>query len=88
MSKNWFLYSSTAVNEISIRFKEAQIMTIKRYELYGFLDFISNCGGLMGLFMGISILSIIELLYYLVYFICTFFREIWHFGNRVQDVRQ
>lgn len=27
-------------------------------------DFVSSCGGLLGLFMGVSILSIVEFVYY------------------------
>jgi amiloride-sensitive sodium channel len=56
--------SSDSVNAIYVIFKETQFMTLMRSERYGFIDFISNCGGLMGLFMGISILSIIEIFYY------------------------
>lgn len=30
------------------------------------LDFIANCGGLLGLFVGFSFLSFVELIYYLI----------------------
>lgn len=40
-------------------------MTSKRSELYGPTDFLANCGGLLGLFMGVSLLSIVEIVYYL-----------------------
>lgn len=33
-------------------------------ELYGLTDFFANCGGILGLFMGISCLSIIEVIYH------------------------
>lgn len=49
---------------LSIFFKEHQFITSKRSELYGLTDFMSNCGGLLGLFMGVSVLSIIEVIYY------------------------
>lgn len=49
---------------LSIFFKEHQFITSKRSELYGKTDFLANCGGLLGLFMGVSVLSIVEVIYY------------------------
>ncbi|KAJ6649409.1 Pickpocket protein 28 [Pseudolycoriella hygida] len=49
---------------LSVFFKESQFITSKRSELVGFNDFVSACGGLLGLFMGVSILSIVEVIYY------------------------
>ncbi|XP_031638214.1 pickpocket protein 28-like [Contarinia nasturtii] len=49
---------------LSIFFKEHQFITSKRSELYGLTDFMANCGGLLGLFMGVSMLSIVEVIYY------------------------
>lgn len=49
---------------LSIFFKEAQFITSKRSELYGPTDFLANCGGLLGLFMGVSLLSFVELAYF------------------------
>lgn len=41
---------------------------MERHELYGWVQFIANCGGLLGLFMGFSIVSIIEIVYYILLF--------------------
>lgn len=49
---------------LSIFFKEHQFITSKRSELYGLTDFLGACGGLLGLFLGMSVLSIIEVIYY------------------------
>lgn len=49
---------------LSIFFKEHQFITSRRSELYGKTDFLANCGGLLGLFMGVSVLSLIEIIYY------------------------
>lgn len=49
---------------LSIFFKEHQFITSKRSELYGQTDFYANCGGLLGLFLGMSCLSVIEVIYY------------------------
>lgn len=50
---------------INIQFKENQFFYSQRNELYDWGDFIANCGGLMGLFMGVSLVSIIEIIYHL-----------------------
>ncbi|XP_068142436.1 pickpocket protein 28 [Drosophila tropicalis] len=52
------------MSRVSIFFKEAQFLTSRRSELYGTTDFLANCGGLLGLFMGVSALSIVELIYF------------------------
>lgn len=38
--------------------------TQKRMEVSTFSDFLAICGGLLGLFLGVSALSIIEFVYY------------------------
>ncbi|XP_041982502.1 uncharacterized protein LOC121735666 [Aricia agestis] len=55
---------------VMVFFKEAQFITSKRSELYGQTDFLANCGGLLGLFMGFSFLSVAEILYFLTLRIC------------------
>ncbi|XP_037032181.1 pickpocket protein 28-like [Bradysia coprophila] len=52
-------------SQLWIYFKENQFITSKRSELFGPTDFLASCGGLLGLFMGASFLSIVELLYFL-----------------------
>uniref|UniRef100_A0A1B0DLX5 Uncharacterized protein n=1 Tax=Phlebotomus papatasi TaxID=29031 RepID=A0A1B0DLX5_PHLPP len=49
---------------LSIFFKDSQFITSRRSELYGLTDFVANCGGLLGLFMGVSLLSIVEIIYF------------------------
>lgn len=49
---------------IFISFKDEQFFASRRSELYGKTDFIANCGGIMGLFMGVSLLSIVEMVYF------------------------
>lgn len=50
--------------KIRIKFKESEFPAMKRSELYGLTDFIANCGGLLGLFMGVSLLSFVEIIYF------------------------
>lgn len=45
-------------------FKTANFYPIKRSELFSSTDLIASCGGLMGLFMGFSLLSLVEMIYY------------------------
>lgn len=49
---------------IFISFKDEQFFASRRAEMYGKTDFIANCGGILGLFMGVSILSIVEIIYF------------------------
>lgn len=56
---------SAQLARLTIFFKDSQFITSKRSELYGPTEFLANCGGLLGLFMGFSILSLIEIIYYL-----------------------
>lgn len=52
-------------SKLSIFFANQQLSPVKRIAVLIFSEFMAICGGLLGLFMGISALSIIELIYYL-----------------------
>lgn len=45
-------------------YKLEQIMTSARLEFHSTTAFIANAGGLFGLFMGASLLSFVELIYF------------------------
>ena len=60
---------------LSVFFKEPQFMTIQRSELFGLTDFLANCGGFLGLCMGVSILSLVELTYYFTIRLYSIYRE-------------
>ncbi|XP_046391658.1 pickpocket protein 28-like [Ischnura elegans] len=57
-------YFGKKIGKLSIFFKEWQFITSRRGELYGQTDFLANCGGLLGLFMGFSFLSLVEIIYF------------------------
>ncbi|KAJ3617449.1 hypothetical protein MTP99_007165 [Tenebrio molitor] len=57
--------STTHVSYLQVFFKGNQFITSERNELYGPIDFLANFGGLLGLFTGFTMLSFIEILYYL-----------------------
>ncbi|EFA05007.2 Pickpocket protein 28-like Protein [Tribolium castaneum] len=48
-----------------VYFKVDQFLSIQRNELYGVSDFIANVGGLFGLFLGFSLISTVEIVYFL-----------------------
>jgi Amiloride-sensitive sodium channel len=39
-------------------------LTKQRKELHGNIDFLANCGGLLGLSLGMSVLSLLEIVYF------------------------
>lgn len=59
--------------DLVVYFKDIEIDTMKRKEVYTVVDFLAICGSLLGLFLGISALSIVELIYY------STFRWFWYF---------
>lgn len=58
----WFIYSPTF---LWIQFAKPEFLAMRMSAQFNFTDFLSQCGGLLGLFMGVSILSIVELFYFL-----------------------
>ncbi|KAK5641659.1 hypothetical protein RI129_010206 [Pyrocoelia pectoralis] len=62
---NFSEFPGVAMSRVFFFFKEQQFITSERNELYGLTDFLSSCGGLLGLFIGFSSLSIIEIIYFL-----------------------
>lgn len=55
---------SSTFSRVLISFKEELFTPSRRLEYYNLNQFLANSGGLFGLFMGASLLSFIELLYY------------------------
>ncbi|XP_074030606.1 pickpocket protein 28 [Leptinotarsa decemlineata] len=62
---NFSEFPGVQMTRLTIFFKEQQFITSERNELYGQTDFLANCGGILGLFTGFSVLSIIEIIYFL-----------------------
>ncbi|XP_063915462.1 pickpocket protein 28-like [Zophobas morio] len=53
------------LSSLTIFFKFNAFIRSQRHELYGPTDFLANFGGLLGLFTGFSVLSLMEILYFL-----------------------
>lgn len=74
---------------IFISFKDEQFFASRRAEMYGKTDFIANCGGILGLFMGVSILSIVEIIYFSTLRIgCSLFKKRKQKKRRLQRLRE
>lgn len=58
---------------LHIYFRHLHFMRNERDELYGFVAIVSNIGGLLGLCMGFSMLSGVELLYFAAKWVASFF---------------
>lgn len=52
------------ITRVDIFFKKNQFLALHRSELFGQTDFLANIGGLLGLFLGFSFLSLIEIIYF------------------------
>ncbi|KAM7346051.1 pickpocket protein 28-like [Cochliomyia hominivorax] len=57
-------FMDARASRFSAFYKETQFTAIKRTIIYDVTTLISNCGGIFGLFMGISGFSIVELIYF------------------------
>lgn len=51
-------------SRLEFRFKYEMFKPLKREQLYGDLDYIADIGELLSLFIGTSVLSVIELIYF------------------------
>lgn len=59
--------SENSVAKISILFKDDDFMFSKRTQVYSFTAFLANFGGILGLFLGVSVLSFIEIIFFLMF---------------------
>uniref|UniRef100_A0A1I8NUL2 Pickpocket protein 28-like n=1 Tax=Stomoxys calcitrans TaxID=35570 RepID=A0A1I8NUL2_STOCA len=57
-------YPGMAMSVLWVYFKEPHFITSRRSELYGVTDLLANFGGAFGLFMGFSLLSVVEICYH------------------------
>ncbi len=58
-------YILTNQARVNVFLDTATVTSHKRSELFGPADFVSSVGGLLGLFLGVSAVSLVELFYYL-----------------------
>ncbi|XP_037915033.1 pickpocket protein 28-like [Hermetia illucens] len=78
LSHKQFLISDKPIQSMSEQYAEDNIVAVHFYyterafrshtkqQFVGFTEFLSDTGGLMGLFLGFSVLSIVEIIYYIL----------------------
>lgn len=59
-----FVPAGFRIIKITVLFKDQQYFASLRSELYGTMEFMATSGGILSLFMGISLLSLIEIFYF------------------------
>ncbi|KAK5641663.1 hypothetical protein RI129_010210 [Pyrocoelia pectoralis] len=75
------------LSRLRIYFKDMQFITSQRNELYGKTDFFANCGGLLGLFTGFSIISLAEIVYFVTLrFTCNFRKHGKHYWSGAKEL--
>jgi amiloride-sensitive sodium channel len=65
-----FFNFRTNVSSLTVYFRVNHFISSERHELYGLMDFVANFGGLLGLFTGFYIFSLMEIIYFLTVRIC------------------
>lgn len=65
MSKNQLEENNVSQSVgITMFFKHSAFIAVKRSELFDQTAFIANCGGILGLFLGVSVISLAEIFYF------------------------
>lgn len=64
------IFSTLRASRITVVYQKSFFISSHRSELYGRTEFLANCGGVVGLFIGLSILSFVEIVYFLTIRIC------------------
>lgn len=59
---------------ITISFADDEFLVFKRSESFGAVTLLSNIGGLLGFFLGVSVLSLVEIFYF---FVIRFINNLW-----------
>ncbi|CAH1100673.1 unnamed protein product [Psylliodes chrysocephalus] len=71
--------------QLKIFFEHDSFLASERNQMYGPIDFLANFGGLLGLFTGFSLLSAVELVYFLTVRMCCNFRLYRSWFGQEQD---
>lgn len=56
--------NNSLINIVEFYFKNSEIIPIRRSEHYSLSSLIADCGGIFALFMGCSLISLIDMIYY------------------------
>jgi hypothetical protein len=61
------IISSTELARFTVFFKDSWFSPSKLVISYNYIDFIASCGGILALMLGASLLSFVEIIYFLVF---------------------
>ncbi|XP_069695435.1 pickpocket protein 28-like isoform X2 [Periplaneta americana] len=67
---NFTMSESLKLSKVAFYYKDSQFVSSRRGELFGPLEFLASCGGLMGLYLGFSFLSLVEIIYFFTVRLC------------------
>lgn len=80
-NSKWNLDTNYEYTALEFQFKNFKFKPMKREQLFGDLDYIADIGELLSLFIGTSVLSLIELVFF-----CTF-GFIKHLNRRTVEIK-
>lgn len=63
------------MSQLTLKFEESLIVEEEVFVSYGFREFLTDVGGLLGLFLGCSMLSLMELIYFPVVYLVRILRR-------------
>ncbi|KAK9883354.1 hypothetical protein WA026_001529 [Henosepilachna vigintioctopunctata] len=69
---------------VKVFFKSSYFLPTEKSELYGVVDFLSNTGGILGLFTGFSLFSLAEIVYFLSVRLIENYRQWGYWAGRVE----
>ena len=70
---------------LKVFLKDPYIQVIKRQEKMSSTTFLSNVGGLLGLCLGFSVLSLVEIIYFIILWLNTRGKQIKNVKPRQQE---
>jgi Amiloride-sensitive sodium channel len=70
LDRNMWYYQGQLKTDLLLRFKESEFYPLFRRRHFTEIDIFSFVGGLLGLFLGFSVLSMVEILYFCVIKVC------------------
>jgi len=76
------IFSSSKISGLSVTFKRPKFMVSKQSVVFGKTDFFASCGGLLGLFMGISVIGCFKRFHFctiqMIRFVLWLCQKIWY----------
>ena len=75
MTEDPTMYPEEKLTEITVKFWSPSIQVLKEEEAYSFLSLVSDCGGVLGLFVGFNFLMVFNFLDYIFLYCKTLYSK-------------